>query len=322
MKKFAEEKSVLGKVQLRGGFSDRNGINSVSTKIQLDDFDERTRTLLYNRFSQLLEAINWATEPYFEWNHHSWEELYGAALENIYCLDMTAIDYRSETFDRYVESTIKNDTYDAVLTVIEYIFSWTRKFFKHRRKWIDYDHYTKVENGIQYDQIEINEFESINAFFEQECVGYRFVGDRIVKITDSVEIEEIESAIMCSFEGCRTHINNALNFLADRDTKDYKNCIKESISAVESVCSIITGKPKATLGDALKLLESKRGLKGQLKSAFEKLYNYTNDKGGIRHAEGLFVSEVTFEEAKFMLVCCSAFVNYLIAEYGKIDGDE
>ena len=101
-----------------------------------------------------------------------------------------------------------------------------------------------------------------------------------------------------------------------------KSAIKESISAVESICCIIAKKTNASLGDALKTLESKRNLKGQLKSAFEKLYNYTNsDKGGIRHAEGLFVSEVSFEEAKFMLVSCSAFVNYLIAEYGKIEKD-
>lgn len=43
---------------------------------------------------------------------------------------------------------------------------------------------------------------------------------------------------------------------------------------------------------------------------------YTSDEGGIRHAEGLFESNVTFEEAKYMLVSCCAFVNYLIAEYG------
>ena len=51
------------------------------------------------------------------------------------------------------------------------------------------------------------------------------------------------------------------------------------------------------------------------------LFGYTSDEGGIRHAEGLFVSEVSFEEAKFMLVSCSAFVNYLISEYGKIKRD-
>lgn len=55
-----------------------------------------------------------------------------------------------------------------------------------------------------------------------------------------------------------------------------------------------------------------------MESAFSKLYGYTSDEGGIRHAEGLFVREVSFDEAKFMLVSCSAFVNYLIAEYSKI----
>ena len=40
-----QQNKTLGKVQLRGGFSDRNNINTVSTQIQYDDFTERTRTL-------------------------------------------------------------------------------------------------------------------------------------------------------------------------------------------------------------------------------------------------------------------------------------
>ena len=54
-----------------------------------------------------------------------------------------------------------------------------------------------------------------------------------------------------------------------------------------------------------------------MKQGFLKLYGYTSDKGGIRHAEGLFESDVTFEEAKYMLVSCCAFINYLIGEYGN-----
>lgn len=110
-----------------------------------------------------------------------------------------------------------------------------------------------------------------------------------------------------------------MRLLSNRENPDYKNSIKESISAVESICIIIAGKG-ATLGDALKTLGNKHNLNNQLKAAFEKLYSYTNSEGGIRHAEGMFESEVTFEEAKFMLVSCCAFVNYLIAEYGKIKG--
>ncbi|MBQ8657607.1 MAG: hypothetical protein IJ506_00545 [Clostridia bacterium] len=72
------------------------------------------------------------------------------------------------------------------------------------------------------------------------------------------------------------------------------------------------------MGEAIKKLKE-NGL--QIHSALEKsissLYGYTSDQGGIRHSEGLFTSNVTFEEAQFMLVCCSAIVNYLIAVYGK-----
>lgn len=314
-----KKKPILAKVQLRGGFSDRNNINTVSTQIQYDDFDERTRTILYNKFHQLLNTIDWATKHISYRMRHTWEELYRDVLENVYCIDIVSLNDPGRAFYECTESTIKNDSYDAVLTVIEYVFKWTSRNFTTRRPLTDYNEFIQdTEEYGHYKQIEFNEHEFLNAVFEQECVGYRFVGQKIVKITDPTEISEIEAATTCIFEGCRTHITNAVSFLADRDKKDYKNCIKESISAVESICKVVTQNEHATLGDALKELERKRGLKGPLKSAFEKLYNYTNDKGGIRHADGLFTSEVTFEEAKFMIVSCSAFVNYLIAEYGKI----
>ena len=155
-----------------------------------------------------------------------------------------------------------------------------------------------------------------------EYVGYRFVDGRITPITDKNEIESIEDACNNEFEGTRAHIRKAVGFIADREHKDYKNCIKESILAVESICSIIVGNEKATLGQAIKRLED-NGLiiHSALKNAFSNLYGYTSDEGGVRHANGMFESDVTFEEAKFMLVSCSAFVNYLTANYGKV-GDK
>ena len=53
-----------------------------------------------------------------------------------------------------------------------------------------------------------------------------------------------------------------------------------------------------------------------LKLAFEKIYAYTSDKDGIRHDFGKD-SYVDFEEAKYMLVSCSAFMNYLIGVSSK-----
>ena len=68
-------------------------------------------------------------------------------------------------------------------------------------------------------------------------------------------------------------------------------------------------------GEALNHLETKGiSLPKVLKEAFEKLYAYTNQGStGIRHAlmdqDGTYVP--SRDEALFMLVSCSAFINYL-----------
>jgi hypothetical protein len=50
--------------------------------------------------------------------------------------------------------------------------------------------------------------------------------------------------------------------------------------------------------------------------AFVKLYGYTSDADGIRHAL-MDESDLASEDAKFMLVLCSAFVNYLLAKAAR-----
>ena len=50
--------------------------------------------------------------------------------------------------------------------------------------------------------------------------------------------------------------------------------------------------------------------------AFVAIYGYTSDADGIRHAM-IDDSKCDFEDAKYMLVSCSAFVNYLIMKATK-----
>lgn len=102
----------------------------------------------------------------------------------------------------------------------------------------------------------------------------------------------------------------------NRETPDYRNSIKESISAVESLAKVLSGSDKATLGEALKEIEKNGKLHSALKSAFSSLYGYTNDAEGIRHAL-LDESSLTKADARFMLVSCSSFVNYLIELNGN-----
>lgn len=162
-----------------------------------------------------------------------------------------------------------------------------------------------------------------NDILEAELSAYRFVGKQITQITVKEEIAEIEEALESPFKVVNKHLEEALKLMSDKKLPDYRNAIKESISAVEAMCRIIAKKEKATLGDALDIvgdmLKEKCGteLHPALKKAFQSLYGYTSAAEGIRHA--LLEEKVSlgFEDAKFMLVSCSAFVNYLISKASK-----
>ena len=73
---------------------------------------------------------------------------------------------------------------------------------------------------------------------------------------------------------------------------------------------IVSGKEKATLGEALKVLEKAGEIHSALKVALTSLYGYTNDDDGIRHAM-LEVPDLTQADAKFFLLSCTSFINYL-----------
>ena len=155
-----------------------------------------------------------------------------------------------------------------------------------------------------------------NKILERENSGYRFINGIICPITTKIEIEEIEKAINESIDPVGEHLNRSLELLSDRINPDYRNSIKESISAVESMCLILVNKPNAKLSDALKELETKISIHSALKSAFNILYGYTSYENGIRHSL-LEISDLRFEDAKFMLVACSAFTNYLKSKSNK-----
>ncbi|MDH4556954.1 hypothetical protein E8F11_17580 [Pseudomonas sp. BN417] len=150
-----------------------------------------------------------------------------------------------------------------------------------------------------------------NAYLERENSAYRFIRSELTEITSKEEIDSVEEALSSPSESVNEHLRSALSLLNDRTNPDYRNSIKESISAVESLAKSLTGDAKATLGQALKTLEKSGKLHEALKSAFSALYGYTSDAEGIRHAL-LQESKIGKADAKFMLVSCSAFINYLV----------
>lgn len=281
-------KSPKLKVALRGGFSDRNGIKTENTTLQYNSLDARTRIAIVNLTNVLYHAVcdqhMYDNAPTTFWTD---------VLCNVYLQQVDysqGISYREEKMFKIINDTYYSDDFDSVLTLFEYILN-------------------KFEEIDEYNEIPIKQ--CANNLFEREYVGYRYINKVIVPITDNTEIASIEEATTTAYQSVTTHLDKALILISDREHPDYANSIKESISAVEAICSEILGKSD-TLGAALKKLEQKGVvIHPCLKSAFEKLYGYTSDATGIRHVGQLDGKDATFDEAKFMIVSCSAFINYV-----------
>ena len=156
-----------------------------------------------------------------------------------------------------------------------------------------------------------------NELLEQEKAGYRIVAGEVAPITNESEIQTIEQAVSTPYKSVNQHIKKSLAFYADIKEPDYENSVKESISAVEAMCCIVTGKD-ATLNKAIEKLKNNGvHIHPALEKAFTSLYAYTCDEKGIRHA-GIEFVDTPAEDAKYMLVSCSAFVNYLIEKWSKV----
>lgn len=294
------------KVALRGGFSDRNKIREENKIIQVNAFDERTRGALANITDYIIQACfkdihfshrrSYDLPKYYQvFLKHLLSDVYGQVLD-------WAKSYSYDDILPILQDTFILDDFDSVLTLIEYIAS---EIPKYEQKSIFY-------KGKPYTIAQL-----YNHILEQEYVGYRLINGEARPITDENEISAIEETIDSKYVEIKQHINKALGFLSNRQEPDYANSIKESISAVERMCSIIIGKA-TTLGNALKHLENSGVMiHPALKQAFSQMYGYTSDASGVRHAGELGGQASTFEEAKFMLISCCAFVNYLTGIMAK-----
>lgn len=171
---------------------------------------------------------------------------------------------------------------------------------------------------LRYGKLNTNRIHAVcNRIFEEELSGYRFMAGVLAPISSPAETGEIASAIEITsrtgLDGAHAHIQAALHLLAKRPDPDYRNSVKESISAIESMAKQLAASDSQGLAGALDELAKDMPLHGALRSAFVKLYGYTSDESGIRHAI-LDEPNVGFDEAKYMVVACSAFVNFLASK--------
>jgi hypothetical protein len=279
-------------------FSQRLGITPIEKALQIEAMDDDLRNSLWS----LLKTF------YFDKFNRSKYDMYRGRYDYISSSNLNSL-FRSLWFSFFKKpiDTIPSLYYDS-----DGGYGQLREYF-FKTTWHGvYDFVEFIsQNGAEYIRDEF--ITACNNVLDRENSGYRFVDGKIIEISSPDEIAEIEEAIKKStpYYGVKQHLSNAITLLGDKEKPDYRNSIKESISAVEALCKALSNDEKGTLGDALKTLEKERKIHPALKSAFSSLYGYTNDSDGIRHAL-MEESKLTSADARFMLISCSAFVNYLI----------
>lgn len=272
-------------------FSKRKGLSPVRDTVQKDGMDDALRhglwnalhlciwqRITYDHYEQTFRSSN-----VYDLFQHYWHNLFKIPLDNL---------------PNYLD--------DAHKRVRKYFFEC---------QW--YEAYDFIEFTAQNcpEDLKDGYVKFCNHILEKELSAFRFVDSQLTDITSEEEIESIEAAIgsTTKYSGANKHLKTALGFLSDRKSPDYRNSVKESISAVESLCVSISGDSKATLGAALNTIERSHQLHPAFKKALSSLYGYTSDSDGIRHAL-LEESSVSYSDAKFMLVACSAFINYVLGK--------
>lgn len=266
--------------------------------LQRDSLDEATR----NRIWSVLTLCIWD-----KWNHDYRFYREASAIQNL--------------LTRYWFSYFKK-TSDTQPPMHPGEYYKGKSFYNFLREYFFQSEWNEVFDLIEfaldnlYDELTQEACTLINQVLTEENSTYRLVGHQFVEITNDSEIREIDAAAQTELDGVSIHITAAVKFLSDRKNPNYRNSIKESISAVESLFKILTKTKSATLSDGLKEMKNSIEIHPALIAGFEKIYAYTSDEDGIRHAI-VDLPMSSFSDAKFMLVSCSAFINYVIGKFAE-----
>ena len=275
-------------------FSERHGYRKVSDVIIREDVTASQRTGIWN----VLKTYAWDL-----WEEYQYGWTPESQIINEYLHRLWIYHFKAD-LDNLPVFISRRGGKDGYQTIKEHFF---------RAKWyevFDFLEFTSKEliplfhGGCRGD---------INHMLEREGSAYRMVEDEVVEVTDKQELLAIEEGLAIPTSAIKSHLLRSLELLSDRESPDYRNSIKEAVSAVEAACRRLAEDDKATLGQALKKID---GLHPAMASGFSSLYGFTSDKGGIRHALSDDPS-VSYEDAKFMLVACSAFVSFLEAKHAK-----
>jgi len=277
-------------------FSEKYGYKNVENSLIWENIPLPSLNRLWGRISRIvLPPKGDDTKTFLV---RLWDKLYKKDIEELFSLDT-----RYVAFGRGVRR------YFDYKRNIQYV-----KDFFFNAEWFEVFDFIEFLYEYYPDKDVIDKLNSLlNSVLEEENSAYRIIDGVVTPLTDKEEIKEIEKALNPPdrFAPVKEHIKNSLKHLSDKKEPDYEDSIRESIHAVESLAKIITGKEKSLSG----LIQSLKDIPFDLREGFKELYNWSSKN--LRHGKSGKELPTGFEEAIYMIVTCSAFVNYVIAKYGE-----
>jgi len=272
---------IRRRMVMRLSFKQREGLEELPRALKKEEFPDSLRIAIWNLlYEHISPKKNSCITGYGICRFSTsdlWTKIIGARYES----------YRHKRLDLYtlkvgyedLEEIYTNGNLQDIYNDLDFIISLNSrdlKFFRERLKDI-LDHY--------------------------QCYYTIFFEGKNSSIAPRVTEQEKNSIEQCykdldknKFDGAKTHLVKAVKFL---NKNNFSDSVRESISAVESVCRLIAEKPKADLTDALKEIKKKMYIHEALEKGFKILYGYTSDEKGI-------------VDAQYMIGSCASFISYLI----------
>lgn len=189
---------------------------------------------------------------------------------------------------------------------------------------IVYDYFIKTVSqdfAITKPGIEQVLQEQLNALFRDEFLGFEIQNGKIERIGNPITDAKIKEARYLlkeqEFKGADAHFEKAIKALNERPNPDVENCVKDAVSAIESVGRIITNDENALLSDIIKNAAKKGVIPQPLDQTFQKVYAYRGNEPGVAHG-AVDVSKVTEAEAELILAMSAAMIIYLVKKRSQL----
>lgn len=282
-------------------FSDRMGITQPKSLVQKDDMDKELRVALWNVIHRDIHPVSMRNAFQFksqmrgrtnlsilnDWFICIWTEFFKLPLDEM-----------PSNIERYfinIKEYIYNKSWYQVYNLIEFLLGCLKNYVE-----------------TIYDDVLVE----INYVLERECSAYRVIEGEVVPISDDTEIKAVEESFSNPSTDSRNAMAKALECLAKKPEHDSAGAFRHAISAVELLANQLTG--KNTLPISMKEIKDKVGMHSALSDGLSKIYGYSSDS--VRHGEKED-RPIPYEEAKFLVVTCAAYINFLIAMSEQIKAE-